>query len=329
MVAFEEIRRGGSASGGIFPLSLGREAVAPAGLEGKPLAERLRRIVGHGDGGPVTHSPALVREAERRGRTADSIHVRAAVVGIYLLRRSPSFGHSLVVERPELAPGHLGFSHEERRHPYFPARPLVGGTAGLAVGTADRELSSRDSNHLDLGCRTGNRLLEVGKTGDCGRGIIHRTSTGVHHLALQPLVLVARHMMPCVQMAADTSQSKFGRVLFIIKVRGDPVVVYPLGIEIGVALQAGFVVDRALCVFQVPHRFPVYFFLGSRKLLPHVLGAGPGLDHVVPEKPVFRRREMAFGAGSDHPALAQEMLRFLPVCIGLLVVVAFHAVLSR
>ena len=130
-----------------------------------------------------------------------------------------------------------------------------------------------------------------------------------------------------VQMAADAVQPQFGGILLIIEVSGDTVVVDSFRIQVGVTLQAGLVVHGAGGMFKVPHGFPVDLVLGSRDLLPHMLGTRPGLYHIVPEESVFLWREVALCAGSHHSALAQEMLGFLPVGVGLLMVMAAHAIL--
>ena len=58
-------------------------------------------------------------------------------------------------------PGHLDLAHEERRYSYFFPRPFVRRAERLVVRTPDRELASRNSDHPDRGCRTGNRFREV------------------------------------------------------------------------------------------------------------------------------------------------------------------------
>src|ERR1019366_9665541 len=62
-IAVKEVRMGRSGAGGVFPLRLRGQAVLLPGHYRQPLAILLRRVVGHGDGGPRAASPSLVRRA--------------------------------------------------------------------------------------------------------------------------------------------------------------------------------------------------------------------------------------------------------------------------
>ena len=117
--------------------------------------------MGHCDGRPVTHSPALVREAERRGRAADCIEVGSGIVGVDDGRRGAALRHCLGIEGPELVPGNLCLPHEERGYPYPAARPLVIFPELLVLRAAHCELSAGNGNHPDGCSRAGNSLREV------------------------------------------------------------------------------------------------------------------------------------------------------------------------
>ena len=180
----------------------------------------------HRDRRPLAHSPALVRESERWGRTADGIHIRTAVVGIDLFRRGSALRHRLVVERPELMPGHLDLAHKERRDPDLFLRALIRRAERLVVRAADRELTSGNRDHFDRRRRAGYRLREVRERSHHGGTVIFLASASVHHLAFQPLMLVAGHIVPCVQVTAYALEIQFLGVLFIVEMGGDPVIGY-------------------------------------------------------------------------------------------------------
>ena len=199
--------------------------------------------MGHRDRRPLAHSPALVRESERRGRTAYGIHIRTVVVGVDLLRRGSALGHRLVVKRPELMPGHLDLTHKERRDPDLFLRALIRRAERLVVRAADRELTSRNSDHPDRGCRTGNRFREVREGCHHGSTVVSLTTPRVHHLAFQSFMLVARHVVAGVQMAADALEIQFSGVFLIVEMSSDAVIRDSGREKIDVTFLAGFVVN--------------------------------------------------------------------------------------
>ena len=126
--------------------------------------------MGHCNGRPVTHSPTLVREAERRGRTADCINVGSGIVGVDDGWRGAALRHCFGIEGPELVPGHLGLPHEERGDPDSAARSLIILPELLVLRAAHCELSAGNGNHPDGCSRAGNSLREVLKgIYHCGR----------------------------------------------------------------------------------------------------------------------------------------------------------------
>ena len=282
--------------------------------------------MGHRDSRPLAHAPSLVRESERRSRAADSVDIRTVIVGVYLLGRGTTLGHSLVVESPELVPGDFGLSHEERRDLDLLLRALVIFVERLLVGTAHRELASRDGYHLDRGGGARNSLSEVLKGGDGRFGLVNGTLHGLEHLAFQTFMFVARHIMAHVEMAADAVQSELFGVLLVVEMGGDAVVGDTFGEEVDMTSLARRVINNLTGVLKLPLGLPVNLLRVLCHLRPKILDTDLGLGHVILQETVLFGRKVASGAVSHRSAVAQVVGGFLPVQVSLLVSMAAHAI---
>ena len=107
----------------------------------------------------------------------------------------------------------------------------------------------------------------------------------------------------------------------------DAIVGNPFRKKVVVAFLAGGVVDDRGGVAEFLLGLPVDLVLVLGHLGPDVLGAHPGLCHVMPEVAVLLRRKVAGGAVGDRPAGVHVVLGLLPGGVGAFVEMAAHAVL--
>ena len=280
--------------------------------------------MGHRDGGPVAHAPALVGESERRSGAADGIQSGPAVRLVDDGRRRTAFGHRLVVETPELPPGDFGLRHEEAGDADPLLRAFVRAAPRLVRGAAEEELAARDGHHPDGGVRAGNGLGEGLEPFGGGRRLINLAGAGVHG-ALELLMRVAFDVMAGIEVAAHAVELELLVVFVVVEVGGDAVVADAFGVQVLVAFHAGSVVDDARGIVHLALGRPVDVLLVIHKFRPHVLGSHPELDHVVADDAVLLGRQMTGGAVGDYAAFIQVMVRLFPEAVGLFVVVAAHA----
>ena len=250
-----------------------------------------------------------------------------AVGGIDDGRRRTAFGHGLVVEAPELPPGDFRFGHEE----VGDAHPLLGTFVGLAQrlvpGAAQKEFTARNGHHADGGVGAGNRLGEGFEMLYGGGGLIDFPGTGVHG-ALKLLVGVSRDVMAGVEMAAYAVEMEFFGILLIMEMGRYTVVADAFRIQVLVAFDAGRIINYLRGIVLLALGGPVNLVRILDGLGPEVLGAHPELDHVVAVEPVFLGGKMAGCAIRDHAAFVQVVGRLFPQPVGLIVVVAAHAVVA-
>ena len=278
----------------------------------------------HSDGRPIAHPPALVREAEGRRGTADSVQIRPAVGRIDDGRRRTALRHGFIVEAPELLPGDFGLGHKEARDTDPFLRTFVGVAAGFVPGTAQQEFAARHGHHADGGVGARNGFRKGFETRNRSGGFIDFPGTGIHG-ALQFLMGITRDIVARIQVTAHTVEPKLFRVFLIMKVGGDAVVGDAFRIQVLVAFHAGFIIHDARGIVLRTLGGPIYLVLVLDGLGPHILGAHPELDHVIAVDARFLRRKVAGGAIRDRSAPIEVMGRLFPKPVGLFVVMAAGA----
>ena len=124
--------------------------------------------MGHGNDRTVSHTPSLIRISERRGRTADCIHIVPHIVGIHDLRRSTSFRHGLGIESPELIPCDFRLAHKERGYRNLALRGFIAAAERFILWAPEHESAARDGHHID-GSRCPRYFFsEIAEPGDNG-----------------------------------------------------------------------------------------------------------------------------------------------------------------
>ena len=282
----------------------------------------------HGDGRTVSHAPALVGKAERRGGTGDGVQAGPAVGFIDDGRRGAAFGHGLVVETPELPPGDFGFRHEEAGDADPLLRALVVAATRLFLRASQQKFTARNGDHPDRGIGAGDGFREGFEALGGGRRLIDFAAAGID-LAFQFLMRITLDVVAGVEMAADTGKMEFLGILLVVEMGGDAIVADTLREQVLMAFQAGGVIDDPLGMVHGTLGSPVDLVLVLGHLRPQILGAHLDLDHVVTGDTVLLRRQVAGGAVGDDAAPVQVVGRLFPKQVGLLVVMAAHAGVVR